>query len=175
MSYVTIYRIDPEGDVELLGDAKNNHGFAPLVWHKLIEQYKVPTKGTRYWDDDYYQPLWSLLGTGKLERLDDILLGATFDRVWIGRALVPELIESMRIFDQRHIVPNNLVRTISEAADVLAKWLTAYPDDRGIAFNMCSATESFWMVWDEENEESRPYNIDKDPGGKGRHWELTVA
>lgn len=173
MSYVTIYRIDADGDVERLGEAKNNHGFAPLVWDKLMAQYRITPTGPR-WGDDYYQPLWGLSGTGKLKRHEDILLGATFDRVWISRALVPELVEAMRAFHQRYIVPNNLVHTISDAADILAKWMPEHPTDRGVAFNMCSAVESFWTVYDGELDESRPYNIDRDPGGKSRHWEFKL-
>lgn len=175
MSFVTVYAIRPNGDAALLGEAKNNHGFAPLVWQKLMVQYGLHPTGSPYdlkpaW---HYEPLWSLLGTGKLERSDELLLGITLDRAWIGRALVPELIKSMRAFHTRYIVPNNLVRTISDAADVLDGWLVECPDDRGVAFNMCSACSSFWEVYDRETDESRNYNIDRDPGGPGRHWELT--
>jgi hypothetical protein len=114
------------------------------------------------------------MGTGKLERGDELLLGATLDRVWISRALVPELIKAMRAFHDRYIAPKKLVRTISEAADTLDEWLTSSTDDRGVAFHMCSATESFWTIYDSETDETRCYNIDRDPGGQGRHWELTV-
>lgn len=174
MSYVTIYGIDSEGDVERYGEAKNNHGYAPLVWQYLTVQYGIHPTGKPYdltpmWN---YQPLWDMEKAGKLERLDALLLGSTYDRVWVRRALVPELIEGMRAFHKRYVVPNNFVETISEAADRLTEWLAGNPDDRGVAFNMCSADSSFWEVYDPEAEESRPYNIDRDPGGKDRHWEF---
>lgn len=176
MSYVTIYRVEADGDVAWLGEAKNNHGFAPVVWDTFITKYNAPGSGPR--EADRYRPLWALYGssaaakdyTGKvLSRADDLLLGATFDRVWVPSELVPELIASMRAFHEAHILPRNYVQTIADAADLIEKELD--PTDRGIAFNMCSAVESFWQV-DDEIGDCRPYNIDLDDRG---HWKLTEA
>lgn len=72
MSYVEIFTIKKSGDVVSHSTTHNNHAFAPFVWARLADKYDVPASG---WGTHRFDPLWDLQGTGKLGRLDDILLG----------------------------------------------------------------------------------------------------
>lgn len=166
MSRMVIYRVKADGEVRRLGEASNAWGGAMLIWTALCEANGLGPIGY----GANLEPLWSMFGKGKLSRRDEIILGMTFDRVWVKRETVPELVEAMRSFYKQYGAGK--VATLLAAADVLQKWFDEHPDDRGVAFNQTSVSESLWSVYIEEEDEKRPYNIDTDTKG---HWELTDA
>ncbi len=178
MSYVEIFRITESGDVLTYDTARNNHGYAGIVWQYLMVQYGLHATGRPYelnppWN---YEPLWAKFDDGSLEPLDRILLGSTFDRVWVKKETLHDLIKAQRAFHEKYIVPNDIADTISKTADVIEALLAEDPSILGVAFNMCSANEPYWQV--REDEEPRTYNIfaDKDLplGGEGKPaWELS--
>ena len=84
----------------------------------------------------------------------------------------------MRAFHERYIVPNKYMPTIKDSIEVIEAIIKEDPELRGVAFNMCSAVESFWVLRDEDGK-PQAYNIDKavadtHPEGKS-HWELKVV
>jgi len=178
MSYVEVFRVDKDGDVVSYDTARNNHGFAPLVWEKLGEKYEVPRTNEYYlmMDKPALEATWKLRGEGKLDRLDNVLMGATFDRVWVKREDVPLLVEACRRFNRDHIAGAKLVDTVDRTADLLEMMFKEFSDDLGVAFNMCSANGAFWHVRVPCSEcgctcngDTRPYNVktdDEQPDGE---------
>ena len=177
MSYVKILAVRSNGDVVTFGTAKNNHGFAPLVWEKLAKKYKVPRSGSYLMMDDVaLRALWDMFDGDKLSELDKLLLGATFDRVWVKRETIPKLVEACRAFHKEYVADNNLVATVDATADKLEELLEAQPDALGVAFNMCSAIDSFWDWEDEETGAVTNYNVLTNkchPCTGKRHWEIS--
>lgn len=172
MSYVEVFVIDQNGDAVSFGEASNNHGFAPLVWEKLAKQYEVISPdGYVLLNHEALQKLWDMQGTDKLAKNDDIILGATFDRVWVKRDRVPSLVEACLDFHKRYILPGNLVRTIASTAALLKQAMEQHPEALGVAFNMCSANSAFWTIYDPEKGDSRPYNVLKDQEHPGDEYQ----
>lgn len=167
MSYVEIHRVQANGEVVSYDSAKNNHGFAPIVWDKLAAQYKIPIGSIL--SEDRYNKVWEAYGTGTFTAEDNILMGATFDRSWIPRESLPLLLKAMRDFHARVIVPNNYVHTILDSVEIIEDLLKEDPEIRGVAFTMCSAVQTMWRLHvtgvdedGEEYEETRNLNIDTD-------------
>jgi hypothetical protein len=161
MSYVEIFVVQKNGEVVSFATVQNNHGFAPLVWDKLGEQYKVPKKMPEFplmMNPEALQALWDKCGTGELDPLDDLLLAATFDRIWVKRELVPDLIKACRTFHERYIA-GRYVETVRASAAVMERLLEECPEALGVAFNMCSANEPFWCWYDEEADDHVRYNV----------------
>ena len=102
MSYVTIYEIQANGDVLEIAEGSNNHVFAPLIWDYLREKYGYDGGSGKY-SDDRYNAMWKAWPDPKMPRLEQVLLGATFDRVWIKRETLPALIEACEWFLREHI------------------------------------------------------------------------
>lgn len=159
MSYVRLFKILPNGDTQVYGEARNNHGFAPLIWEWLGKKYnKIPPDAYLH-GEGVLEQTWAMFGKGELERWENILLGASFDRVWVKRELIPELVDALRRFYQEYVTPRNYVETTLQIADLLGKLLQD-PEARGVAFNPCSACEPFWRVYDAETDTCTPYNVD---------------
>lgn len=195
MSYVSIFAVRKDGLVQSVGTAGNNHGFAPLVWDYLVAKYKIPaanTFGLLMLDTTALLTLWAMFypeGNGPLDALDNILLGATFDRVWIKTERLPLLFEAIERFNNEYVLPKRLVQTAINCLPVIRKALEEDPELAGICFNMCSANADYWykriplgadgepfvgngapVDWDNE-----PLNIftDKSNGrDAGFHWEV---
>lgn len=161
MSYVEVFKVEADGDVVSFdSEARNNHVFAPLVWSILCEKYGYSQGHGRY-DDPGVAAMWKEWPSPKMTRAEQVLLGATFDRVWVKKDLIPELIEAcqefyntyftspqpcknwmgqteFRSYDDRAIV-GVIVALIGISEDSTA---------RGAAFNCCSAVTPFWYVSD---------------------------
>lgn len=170
MSYVEAFVIGKDGEVLSYGEAKNNHGFAPMVWERLADRFGLTSDGRFFFlSDEVMCPLGAMAGTGEIPLEDDLLLQSTFDYVMIPMALVPSLIKRMRTFYETELKPRNIVKTIPQLADLIEKAIKEYPDDLGICFNCCSANESYWWVRSQARDEggdddSHPRNILTEPG-----------
>ncbi len=164
MSYVEIYKVQDDGDVVPYGEARNSHGFAPLIWGYLGRKHIEPNYNQFL--DIGLEKLFSLFISGKLSRREDALLGATADKVWIRKDFIPDLIVYLREFYLYHC--KDKVETMIWIADSLQKMLED-SDMIGCAFNCTSVCESFWDVYDGLNDEWVHYNINNE----GNHWELS--
>jgi hypothetical protein len=192
VSYVTLLEVKKTGEVENYAEIGNNHGFAPLVWDyfsKKFNTYSGPYSVMM--DEPALKKTWKLFNSGKLDRLDNILLGATFDRVWVKREHLPAFIEALERFHAAYILPGNFVRTANGMAIALKKFYEEEPESLGIALDQCSANESWWtkrIPLGDDGEpltgngeavdyDHEPLNILKDElvcDGKP-HWELGEA
>jgi hypothetical protein len=174
MSYVTIFKIEQSGDVVPYGEGSNNHVFAPIVWEVLGYKYQYMNKERHpyFLRDPGLEAMWNTWPDAKMSRLEQVLLGATFDRMWCKREMVPELIEACEWFLSEHVrKPHQTTdwkgnqveayydsRALAGDADdsiykrkgIIRSLKEIYedPTSRGIAFNCCSAVSDFWYVHD---------------------------
>lgn len=141
MSYCTVYAIVANGDVVEAGEARNNHGFAPLFWDIVGNRHGF---GGFPWADKKRQAeFWTLWRSGKLSERDDIIMGATFDNVWVARENIPRLSRALREFYDEHC--RDKVATMLDVAKILDE-VAADATNRGACFNLCSANSNPWVV-----------------------------
>lgn len=96
MSYVTVYAIRKTGEVERIGEARNGHGYTPCVWQHFARKYNCSTHACLLLDEAGLEKVWKLFQPegATLDRLDNILLGSTLDRVWIKKERLTLLFEA---------------------------------------------------------------------------------
>lgn len=166
MSYVDVLIVDDKGDVRSYGTARNNHGFAPLVWDYLGKKYgfvkpshhlSIMDPGIVNLIEEAIRPTEKLNPLSPTERL---LLAATVEGVWIPKASMPELVKALLEFVEVYIRPKGYVETARSMAALIQQVLESDRPILGVALDCCSAVESFWSVrGDPEKDESRPFNI----------------
>lgn len=182
MSYVTVYAVHPNGEVLHFGEARNNHGYSPIVWDHLARKYSFSQDRYLMGDTLGLERLWRSCGTGVMSKQEDILLGSTFDRVWIRKDGLERLLEAQEVFYREVVLPGKFVETIAGCMDFERRAMKEIEGLLGIAFNQCSAVSSFWnLPYERDVEEDylyRPYNVLTDAEAqfgeyKGkRGWEL---
>ena len=150
VSYCTIYAIDAAGDVLYAGTAKNNHGFAPHVWAVLAKKHAI--RGPLFGGDEDQGRFWRLFNSGQLSERDNIVLGATYDRVFIARVNVHRVVDALRSFyEENSWVTSHdgyryqVVETMLGVARVLDE-VAGDVTCRGVCFNLCSANQNPWLV-----------------------------
>ena len=172
MSYVTIYAVQASGDVTEIDDASNNHAGAPLVWRVLGTKYEYldPLQHPFFLVDPGVEVMWDEWPSPRMSITENVLLGSTFDNVWVDRSALPLLIQGWSEFHAEHIRPNRIDERC--AVGIIAALREAHEDTsvRGVAFNMCSANDSPWEVND--GEDWLPFNVDSPPADSCA-WELT--
>jgi len=174
MSYVTIYAVQADGDVIEIATARNNRVAAPLVWRVLGTKYRYLDHGPHpfFLEDPGIPKMWSEWPSPRMSHTENVLLGSTFDNVWVARDALPELIKGWEWFLAEHIRPGRLDdRAAIGIIDALRQAL-GDATLRGVAFNMCSANDSPWEVEDEDGGVCLPLNIDSPPEDSAA-WELT--
>lgn len=161
MSRASVYWITPSGDVEDFEDVRNASAGAPFIWSRLSKEI-----GLRAYGDE--ETLWKLFGTGKFKRAWDIVLGFTFDGIWVRREHVPEVADALDVFWKEFGAPE-IVDTIPCLATALRKLLETYPEARGACFQMTSVCSHPWRLWEKlpngernEEEDPRSFNFDRD-------------
>lgn len=184
MSRCEIYAFDQKGDAQYYGDAQNAWGGAMAIWMEMSKAY-----GLTYSMMSETCPLWERFNSGRigyrLDKRDDIVLGFTFDRVWVRKENIGKLIDALQSFYDERISTKDIVPTIVGIVEVLRK---AAGDEgiQGVAFNQTSVSDAFWHLYppsphedcgDEDcdpcylADNGRPYNLNTDEG----HWELFEA
>src|SRR5271156_1697092 len=100
MSRVEVYIFKANGDAEHYGDARNSFGFGMHVWQILAPKYGV------YFNllgsEAELKPLWNIAFRPDVSRRDRIIMGATFDRTWVKKENLSELMEALQSFIQEH-------------------------------------------------------------------------
>jgi hypothetical protein len=134
-----------------------------------------------------------------------VLLGATFDRVWFKREVLPELIEACEWFLREHIQKPHPVKnyktggmedgyydsrtlagdgteSVHKSIGIIKALKQIYEDPtaRGAAFTCCSAVSDYWHVqdvpWTAENEDgSIVHSKDEDCAGHIKDDECEVC
>lgn len=191
MSNCEVYRIEKNGDVRHYGDARNAFGGAMHIWQCFSHRYFGVSFGM---EPGHNRRVWKLCDAGSpLSRAERIVLSFTFDRVWIKRECINELVEALESFWQwNHCgLPNpkrNPERWPAMLADESAQPVAdtipqlcallrtlANEDILGVCFNQTSVNCGVYTV-NTGDDEWRPLNILTDkPHGGGEFWELFDA
>jgi len=164
MSRVNVYRIEPDGVVVPHAEIQNALAGAAWIWNTLSKAVGVPC------DMFAYEPLWRLFGSDRLTLHQNIVLGFTFDAVWVRKGNVPGLVAALREFFREHgtgVVPT--VMGIAAACEQAAAM-----DIRGVCFNQTSVCENPWRIRTNDDGETRPFQFDKDTRDRNgkEPWEL---
>ena len=90
------------------------------ITNQEIWVFYIGLKGkSLVFEDSILKLTWDLFNSGKLSEKENILLGATFDYVWVKQSDVPLLIEAPQDFNDNYVTPNNYVRTVVSASKTL--------------------------------------------------------
>lgn len=178
MSYTEMVSFNKEGIAEDYADIKNAFRGAHAIWG-IVEKRYLPIFRPSYvpkWIEDEdlesylkYRPsrliptlnqeehlnnmkeIWNLFHSDKVSRVDKIVLGTTFDKVLVKREDFKELIDAFNSFEGE--------TSLKDQAEVIEKMME---DENIIAvgWNQNSVTSNQWICaeYDEENEETIPYN-----------------
>ena len=187
MSCTEIYGFDREGNAYHEADIRNAWRGAFSIW-KILESRHLPPYVPDYLKDTvWYIPtmsadeikarlgytptrltpcmgdshpeeaIWNLQSNESVPMHERIVLGTTFDNVLVRKENLPEVIEAFRKF-AGELLENET--SIPEQIKVLERMLA---DDNCIAvgWNQTSVNADTWTTkgdYDEENDESIPYN-----------------
>ncbi len=160
MSYTTLYTIrrDTAGNMVAERTFNNAWGAAPYVWSALAGAYQPgggsnPHSWERTWEPEYM---------AKYTAEERLVMETTFDKAVVPREKFPEVASAMQAFVRKYPAGNKVCHlpAIAECLDALY----GDPDVRAVAFQQTSVVESQWEIYDEEQDDYRPYNIDTDTG-----------
>lgn len=154
MSSLEVYKVQLDGSVVAAGSARNSWCGAFLIWKRLGEKY-----GTEF-DLLKPKPTWDLFGSGRMSRQEDLVMGLTFDAVWIAREHLAEVCAALRVFVKHHVRAGE-APTLAKAISILEPMI----DDetvRGACFNVTSVNSNPWNLYDESADENRSVIVGKD-------------
>lgn len=161
MSYVEIYAVRPNGNIERYGEAHNAWGGAMHIWVALASKYK--TGGDLI---QGFKTLWRSIG--QMEESDQWTLASTFDQCIIQKEYLPTLIKHLNTF----LCETAWHGTLAQEIEVL-KRANEDVNVQGVCFNQTSVNTNPWYIYSDESEEDgedgRVYNINNDTN----HWFLT--
>ncbi len=182
MSYTKIYKFNKKGDASGLVDIKNSWRGAMAIWGIMENKYLEPLPKPIWMNDKDYKrgysrtcqqpsfnddapnpmkPIWDLWTNKKVNRIDKIVLGTTFDNVVVMLDNIKETIEAFEKFEGE--------TSLKEQAETLKESLSD-KDLIAVAWNQTSVCGDTWTNYNynEETEESIPYNIKN----QDKHWNL---
>lgn len=173
MSHVTLYGFPDHGRAVRLTEFPNNHRGAPLLWNALARWYGLvgPGESIIGAGKEKHDALWALAQDPAVPRAHRLALRMTFDRVILrpahyrvmARALGSTSTDIRFGFPTRRPIreqygdPGHL----PEWARVLEVCAELNAPTRGLAWDHCSAIDSFWSVQEGEDD-WRPYDLDRD-------------
>lgn len=153
MSYATVYKILPDGDVVGYEDVRNAMAGAMYMWRKLGEKMGVsPIYGRE-------EEVWGALGSGRFTLDEDICLAFTFDGAYVQAKNIPRLITALEAFHATYC--QGIAPTIKGIAEALTRLIREEPEIRGACFQQTSASDHPWSFYNPETDESRPFNFDR--------------
>ena len=164
MSYATVFQIRENGQVEDFADVRNGMAGAPVIWRELSKKYRVDDPMS--FGGDKGAAFWKLFADPRVSRGDKIVIGFTFDAVWVRRDHNPELVEALRAFDRQYCA--GIVPTIAGLATALQRLHDEKPSARGACFQMTSVSDAIWSIEDGEDEYRR-FDFSRDSKTKGDH------
>ncbi len=156
MSRVTVYIIDPTGNVVPYKEASNAYGCAPVIWSKMSERYLGK-------DFSFFEPdkIWPIASDPAVDLQDRITMGFTFDSAFVKKENIPRLIEALRSFLRGY--GDGSSGTIHIIVSILYECCSRQ-NDLGVCFRQTSVIENLWQVLLPAKEEYcdreyRPFNI----------------
>jgi hypothetical protein len=180
MSYATVYVIRPNGDVEHYDDAQNALAGASYIWDVYEKEFGFLDAGRHPMLTGEYK-CWAKFKDPNAPLEKRIVIGFTFDDVWVRRDRIPQLVDALRLFWRDHSKRwdsfegkwSAVVPTIATLADIIER--AGKEDIRGVCFQQTSVSDNAWLLpGPTEDDEWRPFNFDRDKltAYDGEPWEL---
>lgn len=156
MSRCELYAIHHDGSIHHYGDAKNSWGGAMHIWDTLARKYFQRPFGPpisaedKAFHEDFWQEFYR--APPRLKPHERIVLGFTYQRVWVKRANLLRLAGALQVFWDHHHkgydrfgAPFPIAPTILE---ILAHVKNAAQDEalKGLCFNQTSVDSDAWEV-----------------------------
>ncbi len=171
MSRTEIYAVTPEGDIELEAEISNSYRGAMHVWTTLAVKYGLVKPGEEGYlliRPGLMNQVWKLRDDDRLTWWEKVVLLSTFDNVVILRDDLPRASEAFKAWSDANVIINT--NGAREASSIGAQGLTMKRildherGFRGVCWNQTSVCANPWWVYDTsgEDEEGRPFNIDRD-------------
>lgn len=189
MSRTTLYKIQPDGELAVLAEYQNSHGFAPAIWSVLVAKY-VPNgmplggdqdqrmrwimDGRKTWlmDDKYcFGHMGPASRDGTMIDSDALCYAITLDFAAVAREDAGMIADALDKFRADHgdsgdplghlASMASRIRAAAAEADLYgAEFHTII---RGVCWNATSLGDTFarW-VGDDDGDDSRSYNFDLD-------------
>lgn len=169
MSRTTLYTIRKNGRVAFEVEVNNAWGWCPAIWDWFREKYNCG--GRSALDDEALKRVWKLFKTPALTDAENLLLGATFDRVWVRRERVSALCDALEVFhDHLMSTKPGFAQTARGVALGAREALTKFPTMLGVCFQGTSVSEDQWS-----NRKGGLINILRTPNcvvDGLPHWEI---
>lgn len=174
MSYTEIFGFDKEGNAYSAGEVRNAFRSGMAIWNILEQRYLPlyrpahapkwvpddkleshlgykPSRCSAFMDRDAMKEVWNLANNKEVLEVDRICLFTTFDKCLIKREDIEKVIKAFNEFDGE--------TSLKEQALILEELLK---DENCIAvgWNQTSVNCDIWenYSYDEENDETTPYN-----------------
>ncbi len=180
MSYTQVFVISKRGSISFAGEAQNGMGFCPVIWDALGLKYGIAVPGTGYesmtsLDIEKCRKLWKMFvppdgPPGKLTPGENLVLGSTFDHIWVKRERLEALCDGYDQIYEELIKPALKTDTVVRVAQIIRSVLKRKTLG-GVCFTATTVGETMWV---HPEREGRFINILKHPNcidGKA-HWEL---
>lgn len=161
MSSCEIYAVKTNGEVSYYDRAKNAWGGAMHIWQTLAKKHIGD--GFSFFAD--MKPVWNLADNESVPMHERIVLASTFDKAIAKKDFLPTLIEAFEEFAAEFPTP-----TLEKEIEIL-KTMQDDPEVIGVCWNQTSVNGDPWSVYDEDNDDSIPYNINTNDD----HWFLEFA
>lgn len=161
MSYLTLNRIDSDGEVFHQAEFQNSHHGAPLLWSYLIDRFL----GHTHPDSAVDQELWNLVYAAAVPLHFQFALATTFDRVV---ALGPAIHMLPKFFRQTGQALEHPGHWVAQAAVVDRLLEPCAPKTIGVCWWQTSIAEDPWIAHDtcrscgQALDEPREFNIFED-------------
>ena len=177
MSCTELYCVDAIGNVIEFDNVHNSHRGAMAVWMEMEEKYLPPYKpswatgeyaiGKTFYrchgigNDDEMKKIWKITSDKSVPILDKIVMLSTYDKVMVRTKNIKILIDAFNQFSGE--------TSLKEQAEKIEALLKEDDKVQGIAWNQTSVCCGVWDYYDDESEESHPYNISIH---EKKHWWL---
>lgn len=175
MSTATLKIINPNGDVVDYKEYKNAWGFQPYVWDAIYDKYfKDPTYPYDSWmslinrdNPERTKKFWHMVYDKNFPIWTRRVVAWTYDNAILEADQVEIMSDYLKEFKKTYDMKERICHLLNIADDI-----TNYKDECfGFCWHGTSVCEDPWIVYsnvkdDEEDQQDRPYNINKDK----KHW-----
>lgn len=130
------------------------------IWDALFKRHIEKQREHDSWLFDEGKRVWALWDNEAVPDFARRVLGVTFDNAIVGSRFFPALVADLRRFERDYdAFPSHL--------DAWVQAIEARLDMDGVGLYATSVSRHPWFDWDEEAEESTPY----DTRTGTRHWD----
>ncbi len=178
MSYMRIFVIKKNGDLESVKKFGNSHRGGPLLWDWIERKYMPYDKSKWEFsvfihrDKEGMDKFWKLVEDDRLPEYQRIALYHTYDGVMVKKENLKRLVDALEMMASDMEDCGHLL----DQVDFLKGKVLDRNDILGICWQQSSTVGSAWgsegVIYD-ENENSRPFNIYKD-NYHDQHWLFDV-